>query len=100
MNHESTTTQNTEKIKPYSLVTESARSGFIDDSPSVHDKKALSMIVSCRACGREFESTFTNEDFAKLPLIQKESGTLHICPHCGNLGLYAIRDYHEGRKQN
>jgi DNA-directed RNA polymerase subunit RPC12/RpoP len=73
------------------------------DYASVKDKnlrvleyKSLEMmLVKCRSCGRNFDTTFTVQDFGMLPRDQKESGTLHLCPHCGTLSLYMIRDYFE-----
>ena len=53
------------------------------------------MVVSCMSCGQEFDSTFSVEDFAALSKEQHEAGTLHLCPFCGNLSIYEMKDYHE-----
>ena len=53
------------------------------------------MVVSCKACGKEFDSTFSVDDFAGLSKEQHEAGTLHLCPFCGNLSIYELKDYHE-----
>ena len=55
------------------------------------------MVVTCKACGKEFDSTFTLDDFAALSKEQFEAGTLHLCPFCGNLSLYEMKDYHEAQ---
>ncbi len=95
MSNESST-QNTEKIKPYAVAAHGVHFDLSSCSSSPGIKVGSpAMLVKCRACGREFDSTFTVDDFAKLRLDQKESGTLHLCPHCGTLGLYVIRDYFE-----
>lgn len=96
MSHELIPTQNVEEIKPYTIVTaHSVQLDLSNNSSSAYKTHSSSMLVKCRACEREFDSTFTVDDFAKLPLDQKESGTLHLCPHCGTLGLYVIHDYFE-----
>jgi hypothetical protein len=59
------------------------------------DKLEPKMVVTCKSCGKEFDSTFTFEDFAALSKEQFEAGTLHLCPFCGNLSLYEMKDYHE-----
>ena len=53
------------------------------------------MVVSCKSCGQEFDSTFSVNDFAALSKEQHEAGTLHLCPFCGNLSIYEMKDYHE-----
>ena len=53
------------------------------------------MVVTCKSCGKEFDSTFSVEDFAALSKEQHEAGTLHLCPFCGNLSIYEMKDYHE-----
>ena len=53
------------------------------------------MVIQCRECNRSFDSTFTTSDFASLPVKQFEAGTLHLCPHCGNLSAYLLSDYKE-----
>lgn len=58
-------------------------------------QKNKAMKVNCRACGRSFETTFSVDDFERLSSDQSEAGTLHICPHCGDLGLYKMKDYFE-----
>lgn len=53
------------------------------------------MRLECHSCGKSFDSTFTVEDFGSLPLEQYEAGTLHLCPYCGDLGIYQLKDYKE-----
>lgn len=53
------------------------------------------MVIQCKACNRFFDSTFTTSEFALLPVKQFEAGTLHLCPHCGNLSAYLLSDYKE-----
>jgi len=61
-----------------------------------HDQKPdPKMVLTCKSCKEEFDSTFSVEDFATLPKEQYESGTLHLCPSCGNLSIYELKDYHE-----
>jgi hypothetical protein len=56
------------------------------------------MVITCKSCNQEFDSTFSVEDFATLPKEQYESGTLHLCPFCGILSIYALKDYHEHKE--
>jgi len=53
------------------------------------------MTLDCHSCGRSFDSTFTSSEFSYLPKEQYETGTLHLCPHCGNLSMYLLKDYFE-----
>ena len=53
------------------------------------------MLLKCKSCGKLFDSAFTTGDFAFLPKDQNESGTLHLCPHCGQLSIYLLKDYAE-----
>ena len=53
------------------------------------------MKVKCRTCRKIFDTTFTVEDFESLPRDQIQSGTLHLCPYCGDLSLYMLKDYFE-----
>jgi Zn ribbon nucleic-acid-binding protein len=57
------------------------------------------MLVKCVNCGKLFDSSFTVNDFQNLSAEQMESGTLHLCVHCGHLGLYRIRDYIETKDE-
>jgi DNA-directed RNA polymerase subunit RPC12/RpoP len=65
------------------------------NSESEIEPKVKMMLIKCAKCGRLFDSSFTAEDFQRLSADQLESGTLHLCVHCGHLGLYRIRDYIE-----
>ncbi|HKW05617.1 MAG TPA: hypothetical protein VJN71_09990 [Nitrososphaerales archaeon] len=51
------------------------------------------MAIRCKRCSHEFDSTFTSEELAILSNDQNESGTLHLCPECGLLSIYLLRDY-------
>ncbi|MDA4112276.1 MAG: hypothetical protein OK439_07020 [Thaumarchaeota archaeon] len=53
------------------------------------------MALACKSCHAEFDSTFSVEDFVTLSKEQYEAGTLHLCPFCGNLSIYELKDYHE-----
>jgi hypothetical protein len=53
------------------------------------------MELKCKACGKAFDSTFSVEEFSLLPRQQYEAGTLHLCPACGNLSIYELKDYQE-----
>jgi len=53
------------------------------------------MVLKCKTCGTEFDSTFSVEEFSMLPREQYEAGTLHLCPNCGNLSIYGLKDYRE-----
>ncbi len=58
-------------------------------------EKEHRMSLKCKSCGRFFDSTFTVEEFASLPTDQTEVGTLHLCPSCGALAIYHLKDYVE-----
>ncbi|MGI0090553.1 MAG: hypothetical protein ACREBS_02480 [Nitrososphaerales archaeon] len=62
---------------------------------SQKQKQAKRMSLTCKSCGKSFDSTFTEEEFALLPRDQNETGTLHLCPLCGNLSTYLLKDYRE-----
>jgi uncharacterized protein (DUF983 family) len=66
----------------------------IDSTPDMtnFDKK---MVLKCKSCGSDFDSTFSVDEFSLLSEDQNRSGTLHLCPHCGNLSIYELRDYRE-----
>lgn len=87
--------QNIQEAKPYPISFEGAHFDLKNDIAPEKTKTSGTMLVRCRSCGKEFDTTFTVDDFAKLPLDQRESGTLHICPYCGVLSLYLIKDYFE-----
>ena len=55
----------------------------------------MKMLLKCKSCGKIFNSTFTAEDFETIPAEQYEAGTLHLCPHCGALSTYLLKDYFE-----
>jgi len=55
------------------------------------------MVLACKSCSISFDSTFTVDEFSLVSEQQFESGTLHICPHCGNLSIYLMKDYREPR---
>jgi DNA-directed RNA polymerase subunit RPC12/RpoP len=57
------------------------------------------MVLTCKSCGKTFSSTFSVGEMEDISQEQYEAGTLHLCPHCGNLSMYLIRDYHEPDKQ-
>jgi uncharacterized C2H2 Zn-finger protein len=56
------------------------------------------MQVRCVKCGNLFESTFSVDDFHSLPSSFTDGGTLHLCPHCGHLGIYSLKDYVENKE--
>lgn len=62
---------------------------------SLLSKGARKMILRCKSCGRKFDSTFSVDEFSSLPSGQFEAGTLHLCPDCGNLSIYELKDYQE-----
>ncbi len=62
-------------------------------------KNMTKMSLNCKSCGESFDSTFTVAEYESLPTEQYEAGTLHICPHCGFLGTYLLKDYKEERKE-
>ena len=53
------------------------------------------MTLKCKSCLKYFDSTFSVEEFSLLPKDQNTAGTLHLCPHCGNLSIYKLEDYEE-----
>jgi hypothetical protein len=53
------------------------------------------MVLKCKSCGSDFDSTFSVYEFSLLSEDQNRSGTLHLCPHCGNLSIYELSDYRE-----
>jgi len=59
--------------------------------------KTAKMVLVCKYCSSSFDSTFTVDEFSLISGQQLESGTLHICPHCGNLSIYLMTDYREPR---
>ena len=61
------------------------------DAGSGSDERKMSL--KCKSCGEEFDSTFTVDDFSLLSNNQLDSGTLHICPDCGSLSIYELKDY-------
>ena len=63
-----------------------------DEIPLKETKK---MVLKCKSCGQEFDSTFSIEEFSMLSKEQYEAGTLHLCPTCGNLSIYVLKDYEE-----
>jgi DNA-directed RNA polymerase subunit RPC12/RpoP len=66
-----------------------------EDREDVGREKRRRMVVRCSECNKLFDSTFTIEDIANLPREGLESGTMHLCPYCGYLGLYLLKDYIE-----
>jgi hypothetical protein len=60
-----------------------------------NSRNSKKMVLKCKACGGDFDSTFSVEEFSLLPEDQNKSGTLHLCPHCGNLSIYELGDYQE-----
>lgn len=57
------------------------------------------MEITCKTCGKPFDSTFTVDEFVNLSREQYEAGTLHLCPFCGTISLYRLKDYHEQKPQ-
>jgi predicted RNA-binding Zn-ribbon protein involved in translation (DUF1610 family) len=53
------------------------------------------MIVVCKSCGAKFDSTCAVAEYESLSKDQYEAGTLHLCPNCGFLGTYLLKDYRE-----
>ncbi len=84
---------NPHKIEAYYIPVD--LSGISKEADKTINRKNKAMMVNCRACGRSFETTFSVDDFERLSSDQSEAGTLHICPHCGDLGLYKMKDYFE-----
>jgi len=58
-------------------------------------KETKKMSLKCKSCGQVFDSTFSLEEFSMLSKEQYEAGTLHLCPTCGNLSIYVLKDYEE-----
>ncbi len=73
----------------------SALHGKSDSAPDLTDFNDRKMALKCKACGLDFDSTFSVEEFSLLSEDQNRSGTLHLCPHCGNLSIYELKDYRE-----
>lgn len=87
------TSNNLRKVEAYKV---SVNEGDISQvSGNTINQKKKTMMVNCRACGKSFDTTFAVEDFERLSVDQSEAGTLHICAHCGDLGLYRMKDYFE-----
>jgi hypothetical protein len=57
------------------------------------------MVLTCKFCGKNFDSTFSVKEIEQISEEQFEAGTLHLCPYCGNLSTYQIRDYHQPDKE-
>ncbi|MDA4131345.1 MAG: hypothetical protein OK457_11290 [Thaumarchaeota archaeon] len=85
---------NPDEVTAYPLSSNSTKSSKEMDRDQKLEPK---MVVTCKACAKDFDSTFSVEDFATLSKEQYEAGTLHLCPHCGNLSIYVLKDYHEQR---
>ncbi len=51
------------------------------------------LMVKCNKCGSLFDSMFTDNDIEKLPRDQLDVGTFHLCPYCGYLGVYHLKNY-------
>jgi predicted RNA-binding Zn-ribbon protein involved in translation (DUF1610 family) len=58
-------------------------------------KETEKMVLRCKSCGHKFDSTFSIEEFSMLSKEQYEAGTLHLCPSCGSLSIYVLKDYEE-----
>ncbi len=58
-------------------------------------RKHSKMEITCKSCGKSFDTTFTIDDLVSLPRDQYEAGTLHLCPYCGKLLMYHSEDYRE-----
>ena len=67
----------------------------LESSEAPSQKHSKMMLLRCRYCDNLFDSTFAAEDFAFLSIQQNESGTVHLCPHCGHLSIYLLKDYLE-----
>jgi len=64
------------------------------DMENLMDKRKK-MVLRCKSCGKEFDSTFSVEEFSMISEEQRDAGTLHLCPSCGNLSIYELKDYFE-----
>jgi hypothetical protein len=85
------------KLTPYSIVIENTASDpeEMGNGAKMKEKQSNKMVLKCKSCGSYFDSTFSVEEFSSLPPDQNESGTLHLCPQCGNLSIYELKDYKE-----
>lgn len=80
------------KIEAYPIETRQEQMS----SSEIRDRsEKRKMLLKCKSCLNFFDSTFTTDEFALLPKDQNESGTLHLCPHCGQLSIYLLKDYTE-----
>ncbi|MGI0080226.1 MAG: hypothetical protein ACRECH_11430 [Nitrososphaerales archaeon] len=85
-----------QKIEAYPI--EIRHEQLSSDEAHSNPSDNVKMLIKCKSCAKLFDSTFTAEEFASLPKDQNESGTLHLCPHCGQLSIYLLKDYVEIRK--
>ena len=67
----------------------------MEENSKPSPKKEKKMSVTCKNCNKDFDSTFSVDDFQALSKDQYEAGTLHLCPYCGSLTIYKLQDYHE-----
>lgn len=81
-----------QKIEAYPIITRQEQSLPGETRDPAEKRK---MLLKCKSCLNFFDSTFTIDEFALLPKDQNESGTLHLCPHCGQLSIYLLKDYTE-----
>ncbi|MDG6908102.1 MAG: hypothetical protein JRN20_20220 [Nitrososphaerota archaeon] len=80
-------------LKPNNLNAYVGKSGTdVREESAMEERK---MILYCRTCGKAFDSTFAVNDFAALSSEQLRAGTIHLCPHCGELAIYQLSDYKE-----
>ena len=73
----------------------SKKNDVVENVLSMPRGKERKMTLLCRACDKRFDSTFGVEDFASLSSEQMKSGTIHLCPFCGELAIYQLVDYQE-----
>jgi DNA-directed RNA polymerase subunit RPC12/RpoP len=90
---QSSTEENLAYPLNYSTANNGTETGKIDPTMTEPDQKK--MVLKCKACGNDFQSTFSVREFSMLSQEQYEAGTLHLCPDCGNLSIYKMKDYRE-----
>jgi predicted RNA-binding Zn-ribbon protein involved in translation (DUF1610 family) len=77
----------------YPITSHENETGKMDSVMTEPEQKK--MVLKCKACGNDFQSTFSVREFSMLSQEQFEAGTLHLCPDCGNLSIYKMKDYRE-----
>jgi predicted RNA-binding Zn-ribbon protein involved in translation (DUF1610 family) len=84
---------NAQRVKGFTDSRDLGRDSKLEEHIAGQKKRV--MFVSCRICRKSFETTFSTDDFERLSVNQSETGTLHLCPNCGDLSLYKMKDYFE-----